>query len=312
MGRRPLQRIQAALAARRHFVGQQTKLQIADELGVSRFKVARLIDAAIQQGIIRFVITEPEDLDPELGEKVRSKYGLKAVLALEGPDLPTSELTTPLGNLAASLLDEILVDGQQLGVAWGRTLAAMAKALTHLPKVDIIQAAGAPAGLSIFQNPVELVRRLASLSGGAAYPVFGPMWTEDATLAQRLREEPAVASVMQRYDRLDVMVVGIGSWSPAESCLCSGFPAAWREEALAAGVRADVCGTLIDRNGVEAYTQFNERAISITSNQLRKIPEVIGMGGGREKADAIAAVLRGGWIDTLVTDAGVARQLVAA
>ena len=144
MGRRPLQRIQAALAARRYFVGQQTKSKIADDIGVSRFKVARLIDAAIKQGIVRFVITEPDDLNAELGERVRTKYGLKAVLALDGPDMPTSSLTTPLGSLAASLLGEILVDGQRLGIAWGRTLAAMAKALNHLPKVDVIQVAGAP------------------------------------------------------------------------------------------------------------------------------------------------------------------------
>jgi DNA-binding transcriptional regulator LsrR (DeoR family) len=312
MGRRPLQRIQAALAARRYFIGQQTKSKIAEDIGVSRFKVARLIDTAINQGIVRFNITEPEDLNAELGERVRSKYNLKAVLALDGPDMSTSELTTPLGNLAASLLDEILEDGQQLGVAWGRTLAAMAKALAHLPKVDIVQVAGAPAGLDISQNPVELVHRLASLSGGTAYPIYGPMWTEDATLARKLREEPTVASVMDRYDHLDVMVVGIGSWRPAESCLCSGFPATWREEALAAGVQADVCGTLIDRNGIEIHTQFDDRAISITSTQLRKIPDVIGIGGGREKADAITAVLRGGWIDVLVTDAGVARRLAAA
>ena len=225
MGRRPLQRIQAALAARRYFVGQQTKSKIADDIGVSRFKVARLIDAAIKQGIVRFVITEPDDLNAELGERVRTKYGLKAVLALDGPDMPTSSLTTPLGSLAASLLGEILVDGQRLGIAWGRTLAAMAKALNHLPKVDVIQVAGAPPGLDISQNPVELVHRLASLSGGAAYPVYGPMWTEDVMLAQRLREEPTVAAAMNTYESIDVLVVGIGSWRPPESCLCAGFPA---------------------------------------------------------------------------------------
>ena len=85
MGRRPLQRIQAALAARRYFIGQQTKSKIAEDIGVSRFKVARLIDAAVNQGIVRFNITEPEDLNAELGERVRSKYHLKAVLALDGP-----------------------------------------------------------------------------------------------------------------------------------------------------------------------------------------------------------------------------------
>jgi DNA-binding transcriptional regulator LsrR (DeoR family) len=311
MGRRPLQRIQMALAARRYFVGQQTKSHIADGLGVSRFKVARLIDAAIEQQIVRFVITEPEDLNAELGERVRSKYNLKAVLALDGPDSSTSALTAPLGGLAASLLDETLVDGQLVGVAWGRTLAAMAKALTHLPKVDVVQVAGAPDGLDISQNPVELVHRLASLSGGVGYPVYGPMWTEDPTLAQRLRHEPAVANAMGKYDAIDVLVVGIGSWNPAESCLCSGFPPSWRKDVLAAGVQADICGTLIDASGREVPSKLDEQGLTITSAQMRRIPEVVGIGGGLEKAKAIAAVLEGGWIDVLVTDAGVARRLLA-
>ena len=311
MPRRPLQRVQAALAARRYFLGQQTKSQIAHGLGISRFKVARLIDAAVEQKIVQFIITEPDDLNAELGEAVRNKYGLKAVLVLDGPDLTTSALTTPLGNLAASLLDETLVDGQTLGIAWGRTLAAMAKALVHLPKVDVIQVAGAPGGLEISQNPVELVHRLAGLSGGNAYPIYGPMWTEDPTLAQRLRQEPTVAAAMAKYKSIDVLVVGIGSWNPAESCLCSGFPAAWRHDALRAGVVADVCGTLIDREGRETPSKLDEQGLTITADQLRQIPEVIGIGGGLEKADAISAVLRGDWIDVLVTDAGVARRLLA-
>jgi DNA-binding transcriptional regulator LsrR (DeoR family) len=311
MPRRPLQRVQAALAARRYFIGQQTKSQIADALGVSRFKVARLIDAAIDQHIIEFVINEPDDLNAELGEAVRARYGLKAALVLDGDDMATSELTTPLGNLAASLLDETLADGQLVGVAWGRTLAAMARALGHLPKVDVVQVAGAPLGLEISQNPVELVHRLASRSGGNGYPVYGPMWTEDPVLAQRLRQEPAVATAMAKYDDIDVLVVGIGSWSPAESCLCSGFPAEWRQAALAAGVQADLCGTLIDRAGREQPSQLDTQGLTITSAQLRRIPDVIGIGGGLQKADAILAVLRGEWIDILVTDAGVARRLLA-
>jgi DNA-binding transcriptional regulator LsrR (DeoR family) len=278
---------------------------------VSRFKVARLIDAAIQQGILQFVITEPDDLNTELGEAVRTTYGLKAVLVLDGPDLPTSALTTPLGNLAALLLDETLNDGQILGVAWGRTLAAMARTLTHLPKVDIVQVAGAPLGLEISQNPVELLHRLASLSGGRSYPVYSPMWAEDPQLISRLRQEPSVARAMSKYDSIDVLVVGVGSWVPAESCLCTGFPDAWRRDALAAGVRADVCGTLVDRDGREVPSPLDDRGLTINAKQLRRIPEVIGIGGGMEKAEAIAAALRGKWINVLVTDAGVARHLLS-
>lgn len=311
MARRPLQRVQAALAARRYFLARHTKSQIAAELGVSRFKVARLIDAAVEQGLVKFVIEEPDDLNTELGEQVRSAFGLKAVLVLDGPDLPTNALTAPLGNLAALFLDEMLIEGQTLGVAWGRTLAAMALALKRLPKVDIVQVAGTPLGLDIAQNPVTLLHRLASLSGGRSYPVYSPMWAEDPHLIERLRQEPSVASAMSMYDGIDVMVVGIGSWSPAESCLCNGFPDAWRQEALAAGVRADVCGTLIDGAGIEIRSPLDDRGLTITSAQLRRIPDVIGIGGGREKAEAIAAALRGKWINILITDAGVARHLLS-
>jgi DNA-binding transcriptional regulator LsrR (DeoR family) len=286
MARRPLQRVQAALAARRHFLANHTKSQIAAELGVSRFKVARLIDAAIEQGILQFVINEPDDLNTELGEEVRTAYGLKAVLVLDGPDLPTNALTAPLGNLAALFLDEMLVDGQTLGVAWGRTLAAMALALKHLPKVEIVQVAGAPLGLEISQNPVTLLHRLASLSGGRSYPVYSPMWAEDLHLIERLRQEPSVAGAMSKYDSIDVLVLGIGSWAPAESCL-------------------------VDGDGLEVKSPLDDHGLTITGQQIRRIPDVIGIGGGREKAEAIAAALRGKWINILITDAGVARHLLS-
>jgi DNA-binding transcriptional regulator LsrR (DeoR family) len=51
--------------------------------------------------------------------------------------------------------------------------------------------------------------------------------------------------------------------------------------------------------------------LAINAKQLRRIPEVIGIGGGMEKAEAIAAALRGKWINVLVTDAGVARHLLS-
>ena len=57
-------------------------------------------------------------------------------------------------------------------------------------------------------------------------------------------------------------------------------------------------------------SKLDERGFTINAAQLRRIPEVIGIGGGLEKAEAIAAALRGGWINVLITDAGVARRLL--
>ncbi|WP_454818838.1 sugar-binding transcriptional regulator [Labrys neptuniae] len=310
MPRRPLQRLQASLVARRFYLQQQTKSQIADELGISRFKVARLIDAALAEGIVRIEIEEQGDLNMALAERLRQIYGLKAALVLEGPDLQSNELFEPLALLAADFLEETLVDGQLLGMSWGRTLAATAKALTKLPKVDVVQAAGSPAGLDLSQNPTDLVHRFARASGGVAYPLFGPMWVEDKGLVAKLRNEPSIANAMSRYDKIDVLVVGIGSWNPQESCLCSGFPEDWRREALKRRVCADLCATLIDDQGREVSSPLDDVGLCLGTGQLRKIPERIGVGGGVQKSEAIRAALKGGWITTLVTDAGVARRLI--
>jgi DNA-binding transcriptional regulator LsrR (DeoR family) len=305
-----LQRIQATTVARRYFVERQTKIQIAEDLGISRFKVARLIDEAVEAGLVRFQIDETGEIDAQLSDRLRRKYALRNALILAGPDLPCSALFEPLGRAAASLLEEILTDGCVLGVAWGRTLAATAKAISRLPKISVVQVAGGLTTLEFPQNSADLVSRMAAAGDGTAYPIFLPMWVEDASLVKRLRTEPSVAQVLERYDRIDVLVSGIGSWNPPVSCLYDAFSKAWKRQVLAAGVRADLCATLIDDTGGVVPSPLDKVGLALNAKQIRRIPERVAIAGGLEKASAILAALKGNWITTLVTDAGVARRLL--
>jgi DNA-binding transcriptional regulator LsrR (DeoR family) len=310
MPRRPLQRIQATTVARRYFVERHTKIQIAEDLGISRFKVARLIDEAVEAGLVRFQIDETGEIDAQLSDRLRRKYALRNALILAGPDLPCSALFEPLGRIAASLLEEILTDGCVLGVAWGRTLAATAKAISRLPKISVVQVAGGLTTLEFPQNSADLVSRMAAAGDGTAYPIFLPMWVEDPSLVKRLRTEPSVAQVLERYDRIDVLVSGIGSWNPPVSCLHDAFSKAWKRQVLAAGVRADLCATLIDDSGGVVPSPLDKLGLALNAKQIRRIPERVAIAGGQEKASAILAALKGNWITTLVTDAGVARRLL--
>jgi DNA-binding transcriptional regulator LsrR (DeoR family) len=111
-----------------------------------------------------------------------------------GPDLPSSALFEPLGRTAASLLEEVLVDDCLLGVALGRTLSATAKAVSRLPKINVVQVVGGLAALEFPQNSVDLVHRLASAGNVTAYPLFLPMWVEDPALAGRCSSTGIVRS----------------------------------------------------------------------------------------------------------------------
>jgi DNA-binding transcriptional regulator LsrR (DeoR family) len=310
MARRPLAKLLMTTVAYRHFIDRQTKLEIAQSLGISRFKVARLIDEAIESGAVRFVIADPEDHDTALAERLAQRYGLRHAVVVQGPDLSSPGVTEALGRAAAALLEETLVDGQTLAVAWGRTLSACADALTTLPLIDVVQAIGSLAGAEYAQSSVDLVHRLAALSRGTAYPLYLPMWLEDKALVERLRNEPSIARATARFSHIDVLVSGIGAWSPPNSTLFSTLPATWQEQAQGAGTCADLCTVLIDRDGKAVATPLAANVLGVSAEQIRAIPMVIGVAGGLEKTDAIRAVLRGGWLTTLITDAAVAHRLM--
>src|SRR5258708_36465793 len=176
MPRRPLQRIQAITVARRYFIERQTKSRIAEDLAISRFKVARLIDEAIEEGLVRFEIDETSELDARLSDRLRQKYSLRNVLVLAGPDLPCTALIEPLGRIAASLLEEILTDDCVLGVAWGRTLDASANAISRLPKVNVVQVAGGVGDLKVPPKPGDFGERKGEAWPCAALPAFFSMW----------------------------------------------------------------------------------------------------------------------------------------
>jgi len=311
MSNLPLATIQAITVARSYFIERKTKSQIAEDMAISRFRVARLIDDAIERGLVKFVIEDQQVIDVDLSQKIKKRFSLDEAVVLAGPDLPSDSLVEQLGKLGASVVEEILKPGMRVGIASGRVLSAVADALTRLPTLDVIQAAGAQPGMEFSHNSIELVHRIAAIGGGKAYPIYVPMWVDNPETAQNLLQEPSIASVHKMYDSLDVLLTGIGSWSPAESCMCHTFPDEWKKEVFAAGVCADICTTIIDANGVAIPSPLDRVGLSMVADQVRKVKQVVAIAGGLEKREAIAATLKGKWITTLVTDAGVARYLLS-
>jgi DNA-binding transcriptional regulator LsrR (DeoR family) len=84
-----------------------------------------------------------------------------------------------------------------------------------------------------------------------------------------------------------------------------------RQDLDSRGVRAEICGVLLDGEGNEIDTDLSGRIISASSADLRRIPTVIAIAGHPSKAAAIRAVLKGGYANMLVTDTQVARLLLA-
>ncbi|MFV0432722.1 MAG: sugar-binding transcriptional regulator [Leucobacter sp.] len=299
---------QAAYVATRHYIDGLSRIEIADELGISRFAVARILQRARDRGIVRFEITSPGDLDLPVSMALQERYGLHHALAVITPSDAPETIRQALGRASARLLTEITAASDTIGIASGRTLLDMAASIGSLARADIVQFGGVASGIQ--DSGVELVRRVARISHGTPYPILAPLMVQRPESAELLRQEPIIRETIAQFSRVTIAVVGIGSWNPPDSQV---YQLAQRLGLLAPLQRLGVCAELgaimLDADGNEVDL-YSDRSIAIDSAALRKVPEVIAVAGGPRKIRAISAALRSGLISSLVCDVGTARALL--
>jgi DNA-binding transcriptional regulator LsrR (DeoR family) len=305
-----MEHLVTALVARRYYVDGQTKSQIADELGISRFKVARILDTALRDGIVRIEIAIPPEVDLELGRQLEERFGLRQAIVVSTEDEPEA-MRRQLGRACASLLAQRLTDADLLGVSWGLTLHALADVVHSLPRAGVLQMVGSIPTADLNVNSLELLRRLGQSTGGPTYPLHVPMILDSVETAAALRSVGHVASTLARFPDITCALVGIGVWRPGGSSVRGALSRSLVEKLDRAGAVADVCSTVLDRDGrVVGGETVAARCIAITTDQLRAIPDVIALAGGADKIDAIRATARAGLIHRLITDTGAAQALL--
>src|SRR5699024_1325189 len=160
----------------------------------------------------------------------------------------------------------------------------------------------------------SVLRVLASRVEATARTLYAPAVLESATAVATLRGESSVGEVLAAAARVELALVGIGSGGvhAAPHALELLRPDAAERAACGAQHPAgDVCGRFIDAHGVPLGAPTDQRVLAVTFSELLRIPEVVGVAAGAEKAPGVLGVLRSGAIDTLVVDVDLAREVLA-
>jgi DNA-binding transcriptional regulator LsrR (DeoR family) len=305
-----------ATIARRYYFDGASKSEIASELGLSRFKVARMLDRARATGLVRIELSYEGEIDLDLSVALGTRYGLRRCLVVGSDSAGESggdgdaSLRANLGRAAAGLLTEIVERDDVLGLAWSRTTMAMRSALTGLAPCAVVQLTGAISRQDVDESSIELVRDVARIARGPAFCFYAPMIVPDSGTARALREQTEVASAMARFSELTKAVVAIGAWAPGQSTVADAVGEQERRRDEQLGVRAELGGIQLDENGRAVATALSERVICIGADALRAVPEIIAIAYGSPKAEAVRAAIRGGFVSTLVTHASLARELL--
>jgi DNA-binding transcriptional regulator LsrR (DeoR family) len=309
---RPAQLILIASVARRYYLEGRSKIEIGEELGLSRFKVARLLETARASGLVHIEIANPDMIDVDLSAQLQDTYHLRHAVVVDTPDDDPTILRERLGSAAAELLTEIVTADDVLGLAWSRSVSAMTNALNRLPTIPVVQLTGALVQPDAADSSVDLVRQAARISGGAAHFFYAPTVVPDAATARALRKQPEVARTFGWFGSVTKAVVGVGLWAPGESTVYDVTDEKGRRELHQRGVCGEIAGVLIDADGHPAKSDLTERMIGVSAAQLRAIPEVIGLTYSTARSSAVQAAIRGGFIKSLVTHPSLARALVFA
>jgi DNA-binding transcriptional regulator LsrR (DeoR family) len=305
----PAALVLTATVARRYYLEGASKSDIATELGLSRFKVARLLEGARASGIVRIELESRGEINLDLSVRLRAAYGLRHCVVIDCPDDDDDVLRTHLGRATAELLAEIVEPGDVLGLAWGRSLMAMRTFVGPLNHCDVVQLTGA-LPLPGDASPIELVRDVARGSDGEAFFFYAPMMLPDAATAEVLRTQPEIARAVARFADVTKAVVGVGAWEQGQSTVADAVPEHERREMYERGVRAEVSSIQIDAEGKPVTTALTERLVGIGAEQLRAVPDVIAIVYGSRKAAAVHAALRSDFVTSVVTHTALAGELL--
>lgn len=309
MTQRPTEAVLTARVARRYYLEDRSKTEIADALGISRFRVARLLEIARRDGIVKIEITSPGGIDAELTERLQQTFGLDHAIVMDVPEDDPAALRRVLGHVLGDVLHEVVTDQDVLGLAWARSLEGLSdlRRLAPCPVVQLTGAMPGPDGSDI----IGLVRRVAHSSGGTPHVFYAPLVAPDTASARVVRRQPDVSRAIDLTSRVSVAVVGVGAWEPTLSTIYDSVEPDLRDRARALGTIGEISGALIDAHGREVRSPLSRRIIGLTVEQLVAIKVVLAVAYGTGKATVVATALRSGLINGLVTHQRLARALLA-
>lgn len=296
-----------AQVASMYYKHEMTQQAIAEELGLSRAKVYRLLKEAREQGIVQITINWRIQRDAELEQALKEAFALKDTLVLQtSPHYSDTPVLSNLGRMVARYLEQVLKDGTTLAICLGRSTYEVINAIRSdfHAKVTVVQAVGSMPVAMQEADSSELVRKLGQkLDGDVAY-LSAPLLADNAEAAAVLRRQSGIKNTLQAARDADVALVGIGNLGPDATAFGRASLIAPEEmpALVAEGAVGEIVGWTYDLDGIILSNHFTNRLIGITLEDLGQIPNTIAVARGPEKAAAILGALRTGIIDVFGTD----------
>ncbi len=290
-----------------------TQEEIAKRMQMSRQRVNRMISSCIELGIVTINIEGLDNSLLELETKLEQKYGLKEVRIIY--DVAPEQKIQELGIEGGKYLRSILKENDIIGFSRGRNTSALVEGLPmdaeYPENITVTQLLGSAIETDANTAVDETIYRFAEKLQAKVSRLYAPIILGSEKLRDSFAKEPYFKESYDVIKKCNVAVVGIGTASSQWKHMISLYDIKDKKQTeWAKNVAGEVCTHFYDADGHSVEPPFRNRIISIMLEDYMKIPVRIGVAAGAEKAEAIAAAVKGNYINVLITDLQTARLLM--
>lgn len=307
--------------ARFYYEQELTQSEISNRLRLSRQKVQRLLKQAKDVNIVQITIRPVIGAFPELERTLENRFGLQEAVVIETTNFEDQFVVArEVGVGAADYLMRVVQPQDSIVISWGGSLLGMVNALyggsqrSDLDGIKVIQGLGGLGDPNKEVHAADLTRRLAQVFGGEAVLLPTPAVAGTREARDTYFEDPFVSHILEQARTAKLAVMGIGA-PRLDSILM-------RERRIVTvqdleslkqnGAVGDLNLRFFDENGKIVQSNFDQRVIGLTLDEIQRIERVVGVAGGAAKVSAIRGALAGKLVDVLVTDQITAQQVLLA
>ena len=301
---------QMILAAWLYYEERLTQEEIAEQLGVSRVAITRLLQRARQEGIVQIRVTRPLPLQYELERQLKIKFDLENIIVVNTADA-MDETLEAIGQAGALLLSKLIFTDCRLGMAWSSTVTRIAPYIDK-PARPLKMAVNELAGTFLGPDtPYGVSWRVAEKLGVPLESLPVPVVVQNEAALSAIMQEDRIQLALTHAAEVDIALVGLGDVSPESSMIRTGYLTPDQmAEMRSRGAVGDVLMRFYDIEGHHVPNPYEARTISLQWEQILVIPHIVVMACGKRKAEAILGALRAGMVKSLVTDVAAAEAVL--
>lgn len=241
-----------------------------------------------------------------LEAQLKEVLKLSEVIVVPGDSDTDEWVKAELGKASVLRLKQELIHDHVIAVAGGTTMAAVAEMMT--PSIREKQIIFVPARGGLGEKVENQANTICSTMARKAHGEYRLMHVPDDLSEESylsLIEEPGIKEVLALIHSASIVIHGIGDAETMAKRRNSSHKVLDKLERE--GAVAEAFGYYFNKQGEVVH---RVRTIGLQLNELENSPLLMAVAGGASKAEAIAAFMKHGPKQVLITDEGAARKLL--